>query len=66
MPGGPRLVRRAPDADDAYVAMSAVAHTELGGPTGSTAPDPLHPLRAIGAVTLARMSSEVVRALATR
>jgi len=54
------------DPGDAYVAMSAVAHTELGGPTGSTAPDPLHPLSAIGAVTLARMPHEVVRALATR
>jgi len=34
-----------------YVAMSAVAHTELGGPTGSKDPDPVHPLRPIGAVT---------------
>ena len=39
--------------EDAYVTMSALAHTELGGPTGSTAPDPVHPFRAVGAVTLA-------------
>lgn len=44
--------------EDAYTIMSAVAHTELGGPTGSTAPDPLHPFRAIGAVTLARIEKE--------
>ena len=42
-------------AEDAYVLMSAVAHTELGGPTGSAEPDPLHPFRAVGAVTLARI-----------
>lgn len=47
--------------NDAYVVMSAVAHTELGGPTGSTAPDPLHPFRAIGAVTLARIAKNVLR-----
>lgn len=41
--------------EDAYVVMSAVAHTELGGPTGSRDPDPLHPFRAVGAVTLARI-----------
>ena len=40
--------------DDAYVVMSAVAHTELGGPTGAK-PDPVHPFRAHGAVTLARI-----------
>src|SRR5690625_4015855 len=45
-------------AADAYVVMSAVAHTELGGPTGSSVPDPLHPFRAVGAVTLARISKE--------
>ncbi|MEW1955329.1 acetamidase/formamidase family protein [Terrabacter sp. NPDC080008] len=41
---------------DAYTVMSALAHTELGGPTGSVAPDPLHPFRAIGQVTLARIA----------
>ncbi|SDQ62266.1 acetamidase/formamidase family protein [Quadrisphaera sp. DSM 44207] len=54
------------DRGDAYVAMSAEAHTELGGPTGSRVPDPLHPLTPVGAVTLARMAHEVVDALATR
>lgn len=49
-------------AADAYVLMSAAAHTELGGPTGSTDPDPLHPFRAVGAVTLARISKEYLRA----
>ncbi|MDP9806807.1 amidase [Trueperella bonasi] len=44
--------------EDAYTLMSAVAHTELGGPTGSEAPDPLHPFRAIGAVTLARIEKK--------
>lgn len=43
--------------EDAYVLMSAEAHTELGGPTGSGAPDPLHPFRAVGAVTLARIDA---------
>ena len=42
--------------EDAYTVMSALAHTELGGPTGSVAPDPLHPFRAIGQVTLARIA----------
>ncbi|QDP97776.1 acetamidase/formamidase [Microlunatus elymi] len=42
--------------EDAYTVMSAVAHTELGGPTGSLAPDPLHPFRATGQVTLARIA----------
>lgn len=45
---------------DAYVVMSAVAHTELGGPTGSKAPDPLHPFRPVGAITLARIAREVL------
>jgi amidase len=48
------------DPEDAYVVMSALAHTELGGPTGSEDPDPLHPFRAVGAVTLARISNEVL------
>jgi len=49
------------DPGDAYVVMSALAHTELGGPTGSVDPDPLHPFRAVGAVTVARIASEVLR-----
>lgn len=46
---------------DAYAVMSATAHTELGGPTGSVAPDPLHPFRPVGAVTLARIAKDVFR-----
>lgn len=46
--------------EDAYVAMSALAHTELGGPTGSRDPDPLHPFRPLGCVTLARISKSVL------
>jgi amidase len=46
--------------DDAYVVMSALAHTELGGPTGSAPPDPLHPFRPIGAVTLARLTKDLL------
>ena len=49
--------------EDAYVVMSALAHTELGGPTGSVSPDPLHPFRPVGAVTLARIAHEVLDAL---
>ena len=49
------------DPGDAYVVMSALAHTELGGPTGSVDPDPLHPFRAVGAVTVARIASEILR-----
>lgn len=41
--------------DDAYVVMSAIAHSELGGPTGAVDPDPLHPMSAIGAVTVHRL-----------
>jgi amidase len=40
------------DAGDAYAVMSAVCHSKLGGPTGSSTPDPLHPMTAVGAVTL--------------
>ncbi|SDS17425.1 acetamidase/formamidase family protein [Microlunatus soli] len=47
---------------DAYTIMSALAHTELGGPTGSVAPDPLHPFRAKGQVTLARIAKSVLDA----
>lgn len=46
--------------EDAYVVMSALAHTELGGPTGAVPPDPLHPFRPIGAVTLARIAKDVL------
>jgi amidase len=46
--------------EDAYVVMSALAHTELGGPTGSVPPDPLHPFRPIGAVTLARLRKDLL------
>ncbi len=49
------------DPGDAYVTMSALADTELGGPTGSKDPDPLHPFRAVGAVTLARIPTDVLR-----
>lgn len=49
-------------AQDAYTVMSALAHTELGGPTGSVDPDPLHPLRARGQVTLARIAKDVLAA----
>ena len=49
------------DPMDAYVAMSALAHTELGGPTGSADPDPLHPLRPVGAVTIARFPRDLVQ-----
>ena len=52
--------------EDAYVVMSALAHTELGGPTGSRDPDPLHPFRAVGAVTLARIAKDVLEAGARR
>src|SRR5690625_1190706 len=48
-------------AADAYVVMSAAAHSELGGPTGSKDPDPLHPFRAVGAVTLARISKRFLQ-----
>jgi amidase len=54
------------DPRDAYVVMSALAHTELGGPTGSKDPDPLHPFRAVGAVTLARIATEVLRSAGRR
>lgn len=48
------------DRMDAYALMSAVVHSELGGPTGSEAPDPLHPFRAVGAVTLHRLPKSVL------
>lgn len=54
------------DPQDAYVVMSALAHTELGGPTGSVDPDPLHPFRAVGAVTIARLDREVLHRSGTQ
>ncbi len=50
------------DAGDAYVVMSALAHSELGGPTGSENPDPLHPFNAVGAVTVHRLPKSVLEA----
>lgn len=47
--------------EDAYVVMSALAHSELGGPTGSEEPDPLHPFSAIGAVTVHRLPKSVLK-----
>ncbi len=46
--------------EDVSVVLSALGHTELGGPTGSSDPDPLHPFRAVGAVTLARIAEDVL------
>lgn len=46
--------------EDAYVVMSALAHSELGGPTGSGEPDPLHPFTAVGAVTVHRLPKSVL------
>ena len=48
-------------ADDAFVVMSALAHSELGGPTGSRDPDPLHPFIANGAVTVHRLPKRVLQ-----
>ena len=45
---------------DACTVMSVLAHTELGGPTGSVTPDPLHPFRAVGQVTLARIAKHIL------
>jgi len=45
---------------DAYAVLSAVGHSRLGGPTGSSAPDPLHPFAAVGAVTLHRVPKSVL------
>ena len=50
------------DQGDAYVVMSALAHSELGGPTGSENPDPLHPFNAVGAVTVHRLPKSVLKA----
>ena len=48
-------------AGDAYAVLSACGHSELGGPTGSVAPDPLHPFTAVGAVTLHRFPKHLLR-----
>lgn len=45
---------------DAYAVMSAVGHSQLGGPTGSADPDPLHPFTAVGAVTIHRLPKSVL------
>lgn len=47
--------------DDSYVVMSALAHSELGGPTGAVDPDPLHPMTAVGAVTVHRLPKSVLQ-----
>ncbi|WP_022885959.1 acetamidase/formamidase family protein [Glaciibacter superstes] len=47
-------------AGDAYAVMSAIAHSRLGGPTGSSEPDPLHPMAPIGAVTTHRLPKSVL------
>lgn len=47
--------------EDAYVVMSALAHSELGGPTGSENPDPLPPFTAIGAVTVHRLPKSLLK-----
>lgn len=54
------LTDRGFSREDAYVVMSALAHSELGGPTGSDDPDPLHPFTAIGAVTVHRLPKSVL------
>lgn len=48
------------DRGDAYAVMSAVGHSQLGGPTGSDEPDPLHPFTAVGAVTIHRLPKAVL------
>lgn len=48
------------DPMDAYAVMSALVDSSLGGPTGSSDPDPLHPFAAIGAVTLHRVPKEIL------
>nr|WP_210768752.1 acetamidase/formamidase family protein [Arthrobacter sp. E3] len=48
------------EAGDAYAVMSAVGHSRLGGPTGSSDADPLHPMTAVGAVTTHRLPKNVL------
>ena len=45
---------------DAYTVMSALGHSRLGGPTGSSDPDPLHPMTAVGAVTIHRIAKSLL------
>jgi amidase len=45
---------------DAFAVLSAVGHSNLGGPTGSGNPDPLHPFGAVGAVTIHRLPKSVL------
>ncbi|WP_435747955.1 acetamidase/formamidase family protein [Microbacterium sp. PMB16] len=45
---------------DAFAVMSALVDSKLGGPTGSSEPDPLHPFAAVGAVTLHRLPKSVL------
>lgn len=46
--------------EDTYVLMSATVHSQLGGPTGSQDPDPLHPFQAIGSVTIHRVPKSIL------
>jgi amidase len=48
------------DRGDAFAVLSAVGHSRLGGPTGSGAPDLLHPFAAVGAVTIHRLPKSVL------
>lgn len=54
------LIESGVSREDAFVLMSAEVHSELGGPTGSDAPDPLHPFTAIGAVTVHRCPKAIL------
>lgn len=47
-------------AGDAYALLSAAGHSRLGGPTGSTDPDPLHPMAPVGAVTTHRLPKSLL------
>lgn len=49
------------DKGDAYAVLSAVGDSTLGGPTGSSTPDPLHPFMPVGAVTVHRLPKEVLQ-----
>ncbi|MDJ0353821.1 acetamidase/formamidase family protein [Pseudarthrobacter sp. PH31-O2] len=48
------------EREDAYAVLSAVGDSRLGGPTGSSAPDPLHPFTPVGAVTVHRLPKSVL------
>ena len=47
--------------EDAYAVLSAVGDSRLGGPTGSSTPDPLHPFTPVGAVTVHRLPKSVLQ-----